>query len=525
MTTPADPRVWGPPDRTLDLLARNVSTRYVAIFVDGAIGLLLLPFNVSHLGKAAYGLLTLTTSVTWFFGVLDLGYGGALVKFVAQYRAKRDRTALNEIVSTVGVMFAGLGVLCFAVMAVVAWRVGSLFQGLDPEEVRTAQYLLLITGGYLSLRFPLAIFGAVVNGFQRYYFNNIVSISTSLLVAAVNVGVLSAGHGLVTLVAATTAVRVFTLGIFAWNAYRAFPGLRVRPSLFRRERLREVSGFSVYMFVLDCAAKVNYSSDSMVIGAMLSTTAIAVWAVAQRLSVLAQQLTGQLNDALFPNVVDSHAGDRHDRLQLILLHGTKLSLALAAPLCFGLMAVADRLILSWVGPQFSGSILPARLLLAVVIIRITTASANLILKGTGGHKLLAYANSITAVVNVLLSLALARPLGLLGIALGTLIPVSASALFVLYPAACRRVGLSIARPLVESIWPPMWPALIMTLVLWFGRNLPPGRLPGVAVHLLVGGLIYLGLFLGLAIGADERRFYWSKLRGLVTRQRQAPAAA
>jgi O-antigen/teichoic acid export membrane protein len=524
MSTPADPRVWGPPDSALDLFARNVSTRYVAIFVDGAIGLVLLPFNVAHLGRAAYGLLMLATSVTWFFGVLDLGYGSALVKFIAQYRARRDRTALNEIVSTVAVIFAGLGLLCFAVMAVVAWRVGSLFN-IDAKDVRTAQYLLLIIGGYLSVRFPLAVFGAVVNGFQRYYFNNLVSISTSLLVAAVNVGVLSAGYGLVTLVAATTTVRLLTLGIFAWNAYRAFPGLRVRTSLFRPERLREVSGFSVYMFVLDCAAKVNYSSDTMVIGAMLNTTAIAVWAVGQRLSVLAQQLTGQLNDALFPTVVDSHAGDRHDRLQLILLHGTRLSLALAAPLCLGLIAVAPALIQAWVGPQFSGSVLPAQLLLLVVLVRISTASANLILKGTGGHKLLAYTNSVTALVNVLLSIGLARPLGLVGIAVGTLIPVAASTLFVIYPAACRRVGLSIARPLMDSIWPAMWPALVMALVLWFARELPPGGLFGVAVHLAAGALVYLGLFLVVAIGAEERRFYWTKLRGLVTRQRRTPAAA
>jgi O-antigen/teichoic acid export membrane protein len=519
-----DPRVWGPPDRTLDLLARNVSTRYLAIFVDGAIGLVLLPFNVSHLGPAAYGLLTLTTSVTWFFGVLDLGYGSALVKFIAQYRAKRDRNALNEIVSTVGVVFAGLGLLCFAVMAGLAWRIESIFN-IDPADVRTAQYLLLIAGGYLSLRFPLAIFGSVVNGFQRYYFNNIVSISTSLIVAAVNVGVLSAGYGLVGLVAATTAVRLLTLGLFAWNAYRAFPGLRVRTSMFRRERLREVSGFSVYMFVLDCAAKLNYSSDTMVIGAMLNTTAVAVWAVGQRLSMLAQQLTGQLNDALFPNVVDSHAGNRQDRLQLILLHGTKLSLALAAPLCLGLIMKADALIQNWVGPHFSGSVLPAQILLAVVLIRISTASANLILKGTGGHKLLAYTNVTTAVVNILMSIVLIRRLGLLGVALGTLIPVAASAAFVLYPAACRKVGLRVSRPLFEAMWPALWPAAIMTMALWLGRDLPPGGLFGVALHLAAGGLLYLALFLRLAIGADERRLYWTKLRGLVTRQSRAPAAA
>ncbi|HEY7286357.1 MAG TPA: hypothetical protein VH497_12990, partial [Vicinamibacterales bacterium] len=45
-------------------IARNASTRYLAILVEMAVGLLVLPFNVAHLGKAAYGLWILTTSVT-----------------------------------------------------------------------------------------------------------------------------------------------------------------------------------------------------------------------------------------------------------------------------------------------------------------------------------------------------------------------------------------------------------------------------------------------------------------------------
>jgi O-antigen/teichoic acid export membrane protein len=86
-----------------------VSTRYLAIFIDGLIGLVLLPFNVAHLGQSAYGLWALTASVTAYFGVLDLGYGGALVKFIAQYRAWRDRSALNEILSTMWIVFTAWG--------------------------------------------------------------------------------------------------------------------------------------------------------------------------------------------------------------------------------------------------------------------------------------------------------------------------------------------------------------------------------------------------------------------------------
>jgi O-antigen/teichoic acid export membrane protein len=522
MSTASDEDIWGPPDHHLELFARNISTRYVAIFIDGAIGVVLLPFNIAHLGPSSYGLWALTLSVTWFFGVLDLGYGGALVKFIARYRALRDRAALNEIVSTIGLLFSGLGVVTFLVTAAIAWRFQAFFN-VSAEQVRTGQRVLLIVGVYLSVQFAFSVFGAIVYGFQRYYRNNIVSIGTSLVVAMVNVLVLSTGHGLVTLVASTTAVRLLSLMLFAWNARHVFPGLQMRSALFRVARLREVTGFSIYMAVLDWSAKLNYSSDAIVIGAMLDTTAVAVWTVGQRLAQLAQRLTNQVNDALFPLVVDSDAVERPERLQTILLQSTKLSLALAMPLCVGLIVLAGPLVQRWVGARFSGSVLPLQIMIAIVLVRSGTASANLILKGANGHQLLTYANATTAIVNVLLSVALVRPLGLVGVALGTLIPVAGSAVFVLYPAACRRVNVSVWRPLIHAFWPALWPAVIMIGALWPGRQ--SSNLLEVALWLAAGGLVYLGLFLGVALNREERQFYWTKVRHLARRHRRVPVPA
>jgi len=186
--------------------------------------------------------------------------------------------------------------------------------------------------------------------------------------------------------------------------------------------------------------------------------------------------------------------------------------------------LAAPLIHGWVGPGFPASVLPTQILLTVVLVRISTASANLILKGSGGHKLLTYANASTAIVNVCLSIALVRRFGLPGVALGTLLPVAASAAFVLYPAACRRVGLPLSRPLVDAIVPAMWPAAVMSAMLWLGRDLAPAGLLAVALQLAAGGLVYAVLFLTVAIGADERRLYWTKLRSLAVRHRRAPAA-
>ena len=119
-----------------------------------------------------------------------------------------------------------------------------------------------------------------------------------------------------------------------------YPGLQVSAALFRRERLREVTGFSVYILVLDWSAKLNYSTDTLVIGAMMSTSAVTTWTVGQRVAQVCSQIRGQLSTSLFPIIVDSDAANRQDRLRAILIHGTSLSLALGVPICTGMWLLA-----------------------------------------------------------------------------------------------------------------------------------------------------------------------------------------
>src|SRR5262249_26874975 len=175
-------------------LARNVSARSLAIVTDMIVGFLILPFNVSRLGAAAYGLWMLTASITAYFSVLDLGYGGAVVKFVAQYRARRDSTALNEILSTMFHLFTGFGVLAYAVAIVIAVYLDRLFN-LSADQAHVGRIVLLVVSLQVTGAMAFGVFGGVVNGFQRYDLNSAVSIVTSTAVAVVDARVLVARHG------------------------------------------------------------------------------------------------------------------------------------------------------------------------------------------------------------------------------------------------------------------------------------------------------------------------------------------
>lgn len=516
---PAPTDEW---DVTLTV-ARNVSTRYLAIAVEAVLGVLILPFNVSHLGQSAYGLWMLTASITAYFSVLDLGYGGALVKYVAHYRARKDAQALNEILSTAFWVFATFGLITYFLAIGLAASLGSLFR-ITPDQVEVGRKVLLITSLNVAAGTAFGVYGSVINGFQRYDLNNIVGTISSAATAAVNVLVLSLGYDLVALVTATTLVRLLTYLVYRANAYRVFPALSIRPSLFRLARLRELTMFSVYMLIIDWANKVNYSVDALVVGMFLGTTAVAIWAVGQRVAELTQRLSNQLNEVLFPTIVDCDSAERVAHLQAIFVQGTRLSLATVVPLAGTLAMVAQPLVHAWVGPTFAGSAIVLQLLSIAVIVRVAGGTATTLLKAAGRHKLVAAASAVSAVCNPILSVAMVSRFGLPGVAVAAFVPLVIVSAFVVFPAACHRVGLSVVDGWTKAVWPALWPALIMVLFVTVTRSHVGDSLIAIAFEIGTAGVIYLGTFAFFGISAAERRFYLTRLGEITARFRLQPVS-
>jgi peptidoglycan biosynthesis protein MviN/MurJ (putative lipid II flippase) len=298
--------------------------------------------------------------------------------------------------------------------------------------------------------------------------------------------------------------------------------LRLQTQFFSRARLREVTMFSVYMALIDWSKKLNYAVDALVIGAFLNTSAVAVWSVGQRLAEAVQRLTNQLNDVLFPTVVDNDAAQRDHRLQAIFIQGTRLSLATVIPMSGALMLMGTPLVVAWIGPDFLGSVIVLQLLAFTVIVRVGSATCATVLKGAGRHRLVAFTYILTGIVNLSLSIAIVKPLQLAGVAIGTLIPVTATSLFVLFPAGCRRVGLPLGRAIAQAVWPAVWPAAIMIVYVQLTRDLVPTTLIAVGAEIAAAAFVYATTFLLFGISPSERRFYVSKMTELIGRSVPGP---
>jgi len=498
-------------------LLTGTLARYVLLFVNIAVGIFLMPFTVQHLGKAEYGLWMLTASLTAYLQLLDLGYGNGLVRQVTHADALGDENEMIFILSTFTVVYTTIGLVALAIVTALAAFALPRFPNLTPDDVRTAQIVLLVLGVRIAVGFPMSVFGAVTTARQRFAATSGIAIVVTLLQAAATYWVLRTGYGLVPLVSVTTLIGLASYVAYAAVARSAFPGMRLSPGLFSRKQVRDVTAYSMYLFMIALAIQFGYNIDNVVIAAFAGTSAVAVYSVAFRIADYQRQLCNQFNGLLFPIVVRFSAGDEVSAMRATLIDGTRFALGLITGVTICLFAVADRLMLIWMGPDFTEALAPLYVLGLAGIVLVGAGPLGNLLLARGHHRLVAYACAGEAAANLLLTLLLVRSYGIVGAAIGTAVSVTVSNLLVQMPAACRLLGVPVLRFLGEAAGPSLLAAVPTVAAAWLIRAGSPGVSPA---HVLGIGMavaaVYLTSFVALGLSRPERVRYVGSLRELTT---------
>ena len=501
-------------------IVRNVlagtATKYVLLAVNVVLGVLLLPFTIQHLGTADYGLWMLVVSLTYYFQLLDLGYGTGVVRHVCDADARGDIEMVNKVLSTFFVVFAGLGLVAAAGVAVLVVTVVPRFPNLTPDQIWKGQVVLAILGARMAIGLPMTVFGAATTARQRFALNNTVAVVVALVNGAVTYLVLSAGYGLVPLVASTATVGIASYAAYVWTAKRAMPELRLRPSSFSRPLVREVTSFSAYLFLISIATQIGFNLDNLVIGAALGTSAVAIYAVASRIADYQRQLCNQFNGLLFPVVVRLDAAERAGAVREVMIDATRLALSLVTVVTICVIAFGRPLIERWVGEGFEAAVLPLYALAAAGIVLVAQGPLGAVLLGTGRHRFVAYTAMGEALANLVLSVLLVRQFGIAGVAVGTAVPVFVANLGVLLPAACRQVNMPLVTFVRTVSRAPLAGAAPAALVCAMLRTWAPAEsLTAILLQSALVGAVYVVALYTIGLERETRARYLRHLRHAV----------
>jgi O-antigen/teichoic acid export membrane protein len=452
-------------------LIKNVGSGWFSLGVSILVGIFLSPFILHRLGPTAYGAWVLVFSVTGYYGLFDLGVRSSIIRYVSTYMATNDLEGVSRLVNTSLAVYSTIGVIALVTTLVLSDFLGYLFR-MPPNFLPTARVLFLMVGAATAVGFPAGVFGGILEGLNRFYFVNVTNLVSTLLRAALIVLALYQGRGLLAIALITVTLPLLAAAAHAAIATRILP-LRFGWKYVDRSAFREIVRYSSVTFILIIAYKLRFKTDEVVISAMLSVTAVTYFSIGDRLVDYTGEVVGSLAQIFVPMSGQSGAKGDIERLRKILIAGNRACALIVLPIAVVLIILGKSVITVWMGASYAAPCYPVMLILLIPsTFAFAQAASTRILYGIAKHHSLAWVTCMEGVANLILSIVLIRPLGIVGDALGTAIPLTCTALFFMPRHMCRILNVRIGLFLRETYTFPLLlsaptAAILFLMQRWF----------------------------------------------------------
>lgn len=468
-------------------------------------GLLATPWLLRWLGAERFGAFKALSDWTGYLGLLDLGLGGAMLARLGPDVGRGDRAAVRAALAAGLRASVGVTLLTLAGGLLLVALLPSVIRGphVGPGELRAAGLLALIP----VLLTPLLVFRALAEARQRAYLLGLLLAGQTALTTGLCLLAARAGWGLAGQSLAAAAAQIPAALALARDGARAVGG--VRPSDADRETGRSLAALRPPAFVHGLADRVGLVSDSVIIAGLLGPSAVTPFVLTQQLSLLAQFQLRSLGGATWAGLVELHAQGRDDlfRRRLRELTGTVsgLGLAVLGPIA----AYNSHFLRLWVGPAGDAGAAVTLIACANAWLWALFSLWSWPLLGAGQIARWTPYSAAFVTVNVLVSLAATRALGLPGPLIG-----SAAGFLLVDAWAMPRVLRVVFGTSPASLWrtalaPLAWGLPYAGLLGLVARAHRPGGWLGLGAEMAaaVGG----GLVLWWMLGLDrETRLEWRR---------------
>jgi O-antigen/teichoic acid export membrane protein len=481
-------------------IVKNVGSSWFALGINVLVGIVLSPYILHRLGDAAFGIWILIFSLTGYYGLFDLGIRSSIVRYVSKASATHDLESAAQTVNTSLFSYICIGACTFLITVVVAANVDVIFKkSISAEFQSTARWLTLMVGTGVSLGFPLGMAGGVLEALQQFYILNWTNIVSTLLRAFLIVLTLSHGYGLLMVAFITVIMPVLASIVRTAIAWRSLPvpiGLRY----LNRSTLREMGSYSGTTLVLIVSSRLRFKSDSVIIGAFLPAAAITYFNIGSRIVDYAGEIVESLAQIFMPMSSDSDARGDMSRLQKIFVVGNRFCAFTIFPIALLLLILGKSIITLWVGGRYVAQSYPILVILLIPsTLMFAQAASSRVLYGMSKHRTWAMVAFSEGIINVVLSILLVRPFGIVGDAVGTALPLAVTMIFFLPAHLCRQVKIRLRTYLTEAYALPLALCIPLTVtLLLMKRWFVPHTYLQLAAHMAVASAVY-GLTLAWAL--------------------------
>lgn len=486
-------------------LAFNTASNLGTLFLKLGITFVMTPILITNMGNYDYGLWEMVGAVIGYMGMLDLGIRPAVSRFASRFIAQKDEVALTTLYATAWFFLLVVGIFIAIILSVAGFFFADLIAPVDNSDNLRYTWFLLILAAQLLITFPSYTAESYLEAYQEYYLKNNVTIFNSIIGSAVIFVFITPENALL-LLAGVNAVGVCSKYIFlVWLMQYRRNFLRLRRIYFSLAQLKELLRFSVKTLVQGVATKIENATDSLVIGFVMGPASVPLYSIPANLVSYIRLISYNFTHVFMPYFSSLGALNDQQKIQEVYLIGSKFTVAPCLILAIGAYALGADFLGLWVGEEIASSANNfLGVLIAFLVLPLFNPMASRYLTAIDKHGFLAKWLPIVALANLGLSILLIYPLGILGVALGSLLP---ALIFqpILLGICCKNLGFSPVVYLRTALLPWLVPCIGMGITIFSAKEFFP--ITGYLVLLMVaaGAALVFILFGWLfALTVNER---------------------
>ncbi len=426
----------------------NAISNWSVLVINVGIGFFLTPYLIRHLGNGGYGIWTLANSFVGYYGLLNLGVSSAITRYIALHTAQKNTRQLNQVASTTLAMFTTTAILALIISFVLAEWAADYFNVIQTQryEFKTTIRILGLT---TSISFIYNVFGAIVAAREHYVAINISTAIFSITRALAIVSLINSGFGLLG-VAYSTLFISFLQIITKFLLFRYFASdIKFKITYITGITLKTLIGYGGITSVITLADIIRLNLDSFIIGKFLNMDAVGIYGIAALIIRYMLNAISAGISVLSPRFSRLDGSGQSQEIKRVLLRALEIASAISFAMTFFAVAFGPKFIQLWAGQEYSEAGVVLILISLAYAFDLCQSPSISLMYALNKHKYYALYTIFEAIANALLSILLVHKYGIIGVAIGTAIPMFIMKCFVMPIYVSRIFNLNLGEYLAS----------------------------------------------------------------------------
>ena len=504
----------------MNQLKLGAALNYVIILLNSLVGLLYTPYMLRMMGQSEYGLYSLVASVIAYLTILDLGLGNAVVRYTAKFRAEGRLTEQYEMFGMFFILYIIIGFVSLISGSVLYFNVDAMFgDTMTVLELDKARIMMLLLVFNLAFTFPMSIFGSIITAYERFVFPRVVNIIRITLNTIVMICLLHMGYKAIAMVVVQTVFNVLTLILNYAYCYKKLK-IKMYFRKFKWDFLKEVAIYSFWIFLNVIMDRIYWSTGQFVLGAMVGTAAVAVFAVAIQLQHLYMQFSSAISGLFLPKVTSMVTTSNHIvAISDLFIRTGRIQYIIMALILSGFIVFGRQFINLWAGPGYEDAYFICVLFFVSLLIPLIQNMGVTILQARNQMKFRSLLYILIAVVALAFQIVLAKKYGGIGCAVavaGALLLGQGLIMNIYYS---KKQKINIGKFWKEILKMSIVPFVLTLVSIYAIRHYEIRSWHELALAILIFCAVYIPLFWLFSMNKYERDLVKIPMKKIISRKR------